>query len=113
MVNIQDCPGFEPFGNDVKEARKQLRLTRQKLTEILNISQAYLINIENENVIPSLPVIIQLIQVLGLPAEKYFNPLMDREISEQRQRVSQKVKLCPEEHLPVIEGALDGAIGNK
>lgn len=30
--------------------------------------------------------------------------------SDQRQRVSQKVKLCSEEYLSIIEGALDGAI---
>jgi len=33
-----------------------------------------------------------------------------REESAQRQRVSQKLKLCPEEYLPIIEGAIDSAI---
>jgi hypothetical protein len=33
-----------------------------------------------------------------------------REESAQRQRVSHKLKLCPEEFLPIIEGAIDGAI---
>ena len=28
----------------------------------------------------------------------------------QRQRVSHKLKLCPEEYLPIIEGAIDGAL---
>ena len=113
MANIQDCPGFEPFGADVKAARKQMRLSRQKVAEMLDISQYYLINIENDHKIPSLPIIIQLIHIFGLPAAKYFNQLAAENESDQRQRVSQKVKLCPEEHLPVIEGALDGAIGSK
>lgn len=39
MAKIQDCPGFEPFGADVKAARKQMRLSRQKVAELLNISQ--------------------------------------------------------------------------
>jgi hypothetical protein len=42
--------------------------------------------------------------------ERYFNPEIMREESEQRQRVSHKLKLCPEEFLPIIEGAIDGAI---
>ncbi|MBD5150269.1 MAG: helix-turn-helix transcriptional regulator [Oscillibacter sp.] len=110
MANIQDCPGFETFGADVKAARKQMRLSRQKVAEMLNISQFYLINIENDSKIPSLPIVIQLINIFALPAEKYFNrPLAEGE-SNQRQRVGQKVKLCPEEYLPIIEGALDGAI---
>ena len=42
MANIQDCPGFEPFGADAKAARKQLRLSRQKVAEMADISQVYL-----------------------------------------------------------------------
>ena len=57
-----------------------------------------------------LPVIIQLIKACGLPVERYFNPEIMREESEQRQRVSHKLKLCPEEYLPIIEGAIDSAI---
>ena len=70
----------------------------------------YLANIENQGAIPSLPVMIQLIKVCGLPVERYFNPEIMREESEQRQRVSHKLKLCPEEYLPIIEGAIDGAL---
>jgi len=112
MANIQDCPGFEPFGADVKAARKQLRLSRQKVAEMLDISQYYLANIENDQKIPSLPIIIQLINICGLPTEKYFHPHISEDASDQRKRVSQKVKLCPEGYLPIIEGALDGAIGH-
>ena len=53
---------------------------------------------------------IQLIKVCGLPVEQYFNPEIIRGDSEQRQRVSHKLKLCPEHYLPVIEGAIDGAL---
>ncbi len=65
---------------------------------------------ENKGTIPSLPVVIQLIKVCGLPVEQYFNPEIIRGDSEQRQRVSHKLKLCPEHYLPVIEGAIDGAL---
>ena len=100
MANIQDCPGFEPFGEDVKAARKKRRLSRQTAAEMAGISTVYLI-------------IIQLIQILNLPAAKYFNQLAAGEENDQRQRISRKVMMCPEEHLPVIEGALDGAIESK
>ena len=87
MANIKDCPGFETFGADVKEARKVKQLSRKTLAEQVNIDWRYLANIENDGTIPSL-----------------------REESAQRQRVSHKLKLCPEEFLPIIEGAIDGAI---
>lgn len=73
-------------------------------------SDGYLANIENNGTIPSVPVVIQLISICGLPSDRYFNPAIIRSESELRQRVSHKLKLCPEEYLPIIEGAIDGAI---
>ena len=87
MAKVKDCPGFETFGADVKEARKAKNLARKDLAEKVNIDTRYLANIENEGTIPSM-----------------------REESELRQRVGQKLKLCPEQYLPIIEGAIDGAI---
>ena len=110
MANIKDCPGFETFGADVKAARIAKHLSRKTLAEIVNIDSRYLANIENEGTIPGLPVIIQLIKVCGLPVEQYFNPEIMREESAQRQRISHKLKLCPEQYLTIIEGALDGAL---
>ena len=110
MANIEDCPGFETFGADVKAARQAKRISRKAMAEKVNIDWRYLANIENDGAIPSLPVIIQLIKDCGLPVERYFNPEIMREESEQRQRVSHKLKLCPEEYLPIIEGAIDSAI---
>ena len=37
MAKIEDCPGFETFGADVKEARKAKHLTRKDLAEKVNI----------------------------------------------------------------------------
>ena len=113
MANIVDCPGFESFGADVKAARKAKHLSRKMMAEIINIDPRYLANIENDSTIPSLPVIIQLIKVCGLPVERYFNPEVMREESAQRQRISHKLKLCPEQYLPIIEGAIDGALKNE
>lgn len=110
MANIEDCPGFETFGADVKAARKAKRLSRKTMAEIINADARYLANIENDGTIPSLPVVIQLIKECGLPVERYFNPEIMREESAQRQRISHKLKLCPEQYLPIIEGAIDGAI---
>ena len=110
MANIEDCPGFETFGEVVKAARQAKRISRKAMAEKINIDWRYLANIENDGAIPSLPVIIQLIKACGLPVERYFNPEIMRAESEQRQRVSHKLKLCPEEYLPIIEGAIDGAL---
>ena len=53
MAKVEDCPGFETFGADVKEARKAKNLARKDLAEKVNIDTRYLANIENEGTIPS------------------------------------------------------------
>ena len=110
MAKIEDCPGFETFGADVKAARKAKRWARRTLAEMVSIDYRYLANIENKGTIPSVPVVIQLISICGLPSDRYFNSAIIRSESELRQRVSHKLKLCPETYLPIIEGAIDSAI---
>ena len=113
MAKVKDCPGFETFGADVKDARKAKNLARKDLAETVNIDTRYLANIENGGMIPSLPVIIQLVKICGLPMEKYFNPEVMREKSELRQRIERKLKLCPKQYLPILEGAIDGVLNMK
>ena len=110
MAIIEECPGFETFGADVKAARKAKRITQRALAETLHVAVKYLADIENVGKIPSVPVLIQLVRICGLPMERYFNPAVIQNESELRQRVSHKLKLCPEEYLTTVEGAIDGAI---
>ena len=95
MAKVKDCPGFETFGADVKEARKAKNLARKDLAEKVNIDTRYLANIENEGTIPSLPVIIQLVKICGLPMERYFNPEVMREESESSPAGRTEVKALP------------------
>ena len=52
MAKVEDCPGFETFGADVKAARKARRLARKALAEMVGIEWRYLANIENKGTIP-------------------------------------------------------------
>ena len=110
MANIADCPGFETFGADVQQARDAVKMSRRELAEKVGIDPRYLANIELCGTIPSVPIVMQLIRICKLPAERYFNPELLREDSEQRQRTSHKLQLCPEKYLPIVEGVIDGAI---
>ena len=110
MPNVKDCPGFKSFGADVQQAREAVGMSRRELAERVGIDPRYLANIELCGTIPSVPVVMQLIRLCKLPAERYFNPGLIREDSEQRQRTSHKLQLCPEKYLPIVEGVIDGAI---
>ena len=80
MAKVEDCPGFETFGADVKAAREAKRLARKTLAEMVGIEWRYLANIENQGAIPSLPVMIQLIKVCGLP----WNGILTRRLCEKK-----------------------------
>lgn len=110
MPNAKDYPGFETFGADVQQAHEAVKMSRRELAENVGIDPLYLANIELCGTIPSVPVVMQLISICKLPAEHYFNPELLREDSEQRQRTSHKLQLCPEKYLPIVEGVTDGAI---
>ena len=42
MAKVKDCPGFETFGADVKEARKAKNLARKDLAEKVDIDTSVL-----------------------------------------------------------------------
>lgn len=67
-------------------------MSRRELAERVGIDPRYLANIELCGAIPSVPVVMQLIRLCKLPAERYFNPGLIREDSEQRQRTSHKLQ---------------------
>lgn len=77
------------------------------IAEIPNVDAWYLADIENDRVISSLAVVIQLIKECILPGERYFNPEIMRNESVQNQWISHKMKLCPAQYLSIIEGAID------
>ena len=113
MPKAKGCPAFASFGQDVKAARIAMGMTRKILAEKVNIDPRYLANIENVGDIPSVPVLYDLLQICKLSADKYFNPNKKENVSEQHDRVIQKLKFCPKQYLPIIEGAIDGAIKSK
>lgn len=111
MAKIEDCPGFETFGSDVKAAREALNISRRALAEQVSIDPRYLANIELEQTVPSMPVVLQLIRICKLPVERYFNPSLIAENTEQRQRVNHKLQLCPEKYLSIIEANFASGTG--
>lgn len=113
MAEVKDCPGFETFGEDVRAGREAQGMTRKTLAEKVDVSSRYLANIELGLIIPSVPVMLQLIRICHLPVERYFNPNLVQENSEVRRRVRHKTQLCPEKYLPIVEATLDGAINMK
>ena len=87
MANIEDCPGFESFGADVKAARKARRLSRRALAEIVNIDNRYLANIENKGQHPSFQIFYELVARYNISVDQFFFPDNETEKSTQRRQL--------------------------
>ncbi len=73
MAQIEDCPSFETFDEDVKAAREALNMPRRVLAERVDIDPRYLANIELEQTIkPSF--FIKLINAKPMPAGERLPP---------------------------------------
>lgn len=77
---------------------------------MVNIVPRYLANIENSGSLPSLPVFYELVRICKLPVEHYFNQSTDDKVDPCRERVINKLNLCHEKYLPIIEATIDGAL---
>lgn len=110
MQKPRKCPSLKPLGEDIKAARKAMKLTRRSLAEMVDIDPRYLANIENSGSLPSLPIFYQLVKICKLPLNKYFFDMPENQTSGQRQRISHKLALCNEAYLPIVEGAIDGVL---
>jgi transcriptional regulator with XRE-family HTH domain len=111
MSRFREQAAFAPFGEDIKAARKALKMSRRALAEIINIDPRYLANIENSGALPSLPIFYDIVHFCRIPVEKYFYPETETARGDNDwERTALKLHLCPKEYLSIIEGALDAAL---
>ena len=94
MAEVKDCPGFETFGEDVRAGREAQGMTRRALAEEVSVSTRYLANIELGLIIPSVPVMLRLIQICHLPMERYFNPRVICLTNDILARTAPQAALC-------------------
>jgi len=62
------------LANAVREARKELGFSQEKLAEMLNIDSRTILNIEAGRGNPKFEKLYPLITYLKIPADKIFNP---------------------------------------
>jgi len=102
---------FATLGADLKRARKALGHTQKTLAELVGCSTRYIANIENSGSIPSMPILHDIATICKLPVEKYFfTEKAEVQENPERERITLKLGICPDEYLPFVEGTLDTAI---
>ena len=85
------------LGKRIKEARKKLKLTQEALAEKSKISNVYLGEIERGTKIPSVPVLVDLIEALEVSADYLLldslnsaNVIVNNEITEKLSKLTPK-----------------------
>ena len=103
---------FDRIGGVLKAARKEKGLTREQLSEIINITPRYLMSIENENKKPSYDVLFRLVRQLGISADTIFYP----ENQHPDIKIEQLVRLlylCDDRELNIASATIKALLENK
>ncbi|GAO44621.1 helix-turn-helix domain-containing protein [Flavihumibacter petaseus] len=61
------------ISNKIKETRRNKNITVQQLATQANVSKGLISQIENNRTVPSLPVLMSIVQSLGLDLTEFFN----------------------------------------
>ena len=94
---------YENLGSRMKELRIKMKLTQAEVARALNVTPGYISNVENNRTAMSLRILIYYARLLNISLDsligridsEYRETALDREISEQVQKleIPQKQKL--------------------
>lgn len=100
---------YDTLGNVLKSARKAKGLTREQLSEAVNITPRYLMSIENEHKKPSYTVLFHLIRELGISADVIFYPELEMN-SNDRENLIKMMYICGQHEINVVAATIDALL---
>ena len=71
---------YREIGNRIKEKRKKLNMTQEKLSEIIDVSPSYISEIERGTSICSLAVLVDIAEVLDLNLDNLIRGINENNI---------------------------------
>ncbi|EHB5054279.1 helix-turn-helix domain-containing protein [Enterococcus faecalis] len=110
MRKKEDKYDFTAFGLKIKEARMKQGLTREQVGAKIEIDPRYLTNIENKGQHPSIQVLYDLVSLLHVSVDEFFQPANDLVKSTRRIQVENQLNNLSENELIIIESAVTGVI---
>lgn len=108
MSEITDSFDFMPIGQAIKKAREAKELTREQLSEQLDITPRHLQSIENEGQHPSFQLFVQLITMFHISADQYI--FTDKQINKTslRRQIDTLLDTFNDKELTIIDGTAKG-----
>lgn len=86
-----DKINYKEIGNRIRQRRKELKLTQEKLSEILEVSPTYISEIERGTGISSLATITKLSKVLKLDLDYLVFGISDTNIDKTFSKILNKI----------------------
>jgi len=102
----------DELGEVIKSARKEMRLTQEKLAELVSLSPRYIMSIENENKKPAFSKLYILVRALGVNANDIFYP-ENHETGALVGRLSRLLSQCDERKLKAITALVETLLSEK
>jgi len=104
---------FRSFGQAIKKARNDRKLTREQIGGMLGISPRYLVDIENEGQHPSLQVLFELVKLLDISTDQFFFPNASTSKTTSRRQLETILDCMDEKDLIIMTGTARAIIETK
>ena len=108
MRNEEERYDFRAFGQAIKQARKERKMTRDDVGGIVHIDPRYLTNIENKGQHPSLQVFYKLITLFHLSVDQFFYPDAEPSKSTRRRQLDHVLNTLDDKDLIIVEATAKG-----
>lgn len=93
---------FEYIGKRIRKAREAEKLTQEQLAEKVGVGSTHISHIETGNTIPSLKLVLSIINTLGVSADEILceNLVQARHVYEGE--IAEAMKDCSEQEIRLI-----------
>lgn len=97
----------------IKEAREKKGWTQAYLGELVGRTDRTIMSIENKGQHPSLNTFYQIVTLLEISVDQYFNPDAQTKGSEKRKRIDTMLNSMNERELSIMEGTAEAIKNNR
>lgn len=102
----------DALGSVLKAARLNMKLTREKFAELVELTPRYIMSIENEGKKPSYESLYKLIRALGVRADDIFYP-ENAGNDTTAGRVSRLLPQCNEYEIKAVAALIETLLAEK
>jgi len=101
---------YKEMGRRIAKRRKSLSLTQEEISEATGLSNNHISNIENSHSIPSIETLMKVCEKLDVTPDYVLLGITKSSNEELVSQIHQKLKLCDEKKLKLINSFITWVI---